>query len=84
MGRRASPAAERQIPLGDEASTDKVAMSRLVMWNRMSYVFAEILDGLSTSVADGVTRALGRPPRDFADYVGETAATGVWHAGPQS
>ena len=25
-----------------------------------------------------------RESRDFADYVRETAATGVWHAGPQS
>ena len=27
---------------------------------------------------DGVQRALGRPPRDFADYAATTAATGVW------
>lgn len=50
----------------------------------ITYLFAEVLDGRNASVADGVTRALGRPPRDFADYVRETAATGVWHAGPQS
>ena len=29
-------------------------------------------------------QAIGRPPRDIADYVRETATTGVWHAGPQS
>ena len=46
----------------------------------ITYLFAEVLDGRNASVADGVTRALGRPPRDFADYVRETAATGVWHA----
>ena len=56
-------------------------MSRLVTWNRMSYLFAEVRDGRNASVADGVTRALGRPPRDFADYVRET---GAWNAGPQS
>jgi uncharacterized protein YbjT (DUF2867 family) len=50
----------------------------------VTYLFAEVLDGRNASVADGVTRALGRPPHDFADYVRETAATGVWHAGPQS
>ncbi|MFF0416569.1 NmrA family transcriptional regulator, partial [Kitasatospora sp. NPDC004745] len=26
----------------------------------------------------GVRRALGREPRDFADYAREAAATGVW------
>ena len=31
-----------------------------------------------TPLADGVQRALGRPPREFSDYVRRTAATGVW------
>ncbi|MGW2013948.1 NAD(P)H-binding protein [Streptomyces sp. NPDC001927] len=30
-------------------------------------------------LADGVQRALGREPRDFAAYARATAATGVWH-----
>ncbi|WP_404957679.1 hypothetical protein [Streptomyces sp. 147326] len=30
------------------------------------------------TLADGVQRALGREPRDFADYVRRTATTGVW------
>ncbi|MFD0145616.1 MULTISPECIES: NAD(P)H-binding protein [unclassified Streptomyces] len=30
-------------------------------------------------LADGVQRALGREPRDFADYVRTAAVTGVWH-----
>jgi uncharacterized protein YbjT (DUF2867 family) len=42
------------------------------------YLFTEILDGRSSSIADGIPRALGRPAKDFADYVRETAATGVW------
>ena len=29
-------------------------------------------------LTDGVQRALGREPRDFADYARRTAATGVW------
>ncbi|MFE4977839.1 NmrA family transcriptional regulator, partial [Kitasatospora sp. NPDC056651] len=29
---------------------------------------------------DGVRRALGREPRDFADYARAAAATGVWNA----
>ena len=44
------------------------------------YLFTELFDGRNASVEDGVTRALGRPPRDFADYVRDTAATGVWNA----
>lgn len=42
------------------------------------YLFTTVLDGRNTQVADGVMQALGRPPRDFADYATRTAATGVW------
>jgi hypothetical protein len=38
----------------------------------------EVFDGRNESLADGVQRALGRPPRDFADFVRSTAASGVW------
>lgn len=44
----------------------------------VTYLFKEVLDGRNASVQDGVRRALGRPARDFSDYVGDTAATGVW------
>jgi uncharacterized protein YbjT (DUF2867 family) len=46
------------------------------------YLFTTVLDGRNTPLADGVQRALGRAPRDFADYARRTAATGVW-CGPQ-
>ena len=42
------------------------------------YLLTSVLDGRNTPVADGVQRALGRPARDFSDYVQRTAATGVW------
>ncbi|MCE6980761.1 NmrA family transcriptional regulator [Pseudomonas frederiksbergensis] len=42
------------------------------------YLFTTVLDGRNTPIADGVQRALGRPARDFTDYVRRTAATGVW------
>ncbi|MCP1518677.1 uncharacterized protein YbjT (DUF2867 family) [Pseudomonas migulae] len=42
------------------------------------YLFTTVLDGRNTPAADGVQRALGRPARDFSDYVHRTAATGVW------
>jgi uncharacterized protein YbjT (DUF2867 family) len=47
----------------------------------LNHLFTEVL-GSKAQLADGVQRALGREPKDFADYARETAATGVW--GPTS
>jgi uncharacterized protein YbjT (DUF2867 family) len=47
----------------------------------VSELFEEVLDGRNEILTDGVRRALGRAPRDFADYARATAATGVWRAG---
>jgi len=47
----------------------------------VDYLFATVLDGRNARPADGVRRALGREPRDFADYARETATTGVWNVG---
>lgn len=47
----------------------------------VSELFAEVLDGRNAHLTDGVRRALGRDPRDFADYARRTAATGVWSTG---
>ena len=44
----------------------------------LRYLFTEVLDGRNAHVTDGVQRALGRPPRDFADYACDAAETGVW------
>lgn len=49
----------------------------------ITYLFSEVLDGRNASVEDGVRRALGRPARDFSDYVRAAAATGVWSPGPR-
>lgn len=38
----------------------------------------EVLDGRNAHVNDGVQRALGREPRDFADFARDAAARGVW------
>jgi uncharacterized protein YbjT (DUF2867 family) len=46
----------------------------------LTYLFGEVVDGRNASTTDGVRRALGREPRDFADYTRETAASGVWNA----
>jgi len=44
----------------------------------LTYLFGEVLDGRNASLTDGVRRALGREPKDFADYARDAAATGVW------
>ncbi|WP_272003180.1 NAD(P)H-binding protein [Roseovarius sp. ZX-A-9] len=38
----------------------------------------ETLDGHNAHVTDGVQRALGRPPRDFADFARAAARSGTW------
>lgn len=48
---------------------------------RLSGLMAEVFDGRRANLAEGVQRALGRQPRDFTDYVRETAPTGVWNGG---
>ena len=52
-----------------------------VLIDLVLYLFTTVLDGRNTPVADGVQRALGRPARDFGDYVRRTAATGIWGNG---
>jgi len=37
-----------------------------------------VLDGRNAHLSDGVRRALGREPKDFAVYARETAASGIW------
>jgi uncharacterized protein YbjT (DUF2867 family) len=41
-------------------------------------LFTMILDGRSQYLADGVQRALGRQPRDFAHFARDAAAGGAW------
>lgn len=38
----------------------------------------ETLDGRNENVCDGVERALGRPPRDFAEFATTAAKAGAW------
>jgi uncharacterized protein YbjT (DUF2867 family) len=41
-------------------------------------LFTQILDGRNANLTNGVRRALGREPKDFADYARDAAASGVW------
>ncbi len=44
----------------------------------LNYLFAIVLDGRNASLGDGVQKALGREPRDFADFCRGAATSGVW------
>jgi uncharacterized protein YbjT (DUF2867 family) len=43
----------------------------------LNHLFTEVL-GSKAQLGDGVRRAIGRAPKDFADYARDAAATGVW------
>ena len=63
-----------------EAFVSEIAKSgapKDVTW-MLDYLFATVLDGRNAHLTDGVARALGRPPKDFADYARDVAATGLW------
>jgi uncharacterized protein YbjT (DUF2867 family) len=41
-------------------------------------LFAHVLDGHNESLADGIQRALGRPPHDFETFAAAAARSGAW------
>jgi len=70
------------VPVPHEAFVQGVADSgapKDVVW-MLDYLFATVLDGRNAYLTNGVQRALGRPPKDFADYAKAVAATGIWNA----
>ncbi len=70
-----------QLDIDDYASALEAAEVPGSLATLITYLFREVLDGRNASVQDGVRLALGRPPRDFSEYVRATAATGVWSPG---
>lgn len=46
----------------------------------VDYLVTTVLDGRNEFLTTGVEAALGRPPRDFADYARRTAASGIWNS----
>ena len=72
----------RYVPISIEESAAAAAEQGVPgeVIELLSYLFAEVLDGRNTHLADGVERALGRAPRDFSEYARDAAATGVWSA----
>ncbi|WP_328827877.1 NAD(P)H-binding protein [Streptomyces sp. NBC_00252] len=44
-------------------------------------LFESLLDGRNSYLSEGVQEVLGREPRDFAEFVRDAAAAGVWKVG---
>lgn len=44
----------------------------------LNYLFETVLDGRNEHVCDGVRRALGREPADFADFARRISERGIW------
>lgn len=59
------------------AELTKSGAPKDVVW-MLDYLFSTVLDGRNVHLTDGVERALGRPPKDFADYARDVAASGTW------
>ena len=70
----------RYVPIGMEDFVSGAASQGVPpdVVSLLRYLFAEVLVPENADVADGVQRALGRQPRDFAHYARDSAATGVW------
>jgi uncharacterized protein YbjT (DUF2867 family) len=69
-----------QVPLEAFASELRGAGEPDEVVDLLCYLFGEVLDGRNAHLTDGVEQALGRPPRDFGDFVRDAASTGVWDA----
>ncbi|MCZ6869459.1 MAG: NAD(P)H-binding protein [Gammaproteobacteria bacterium] len=68
-----------QIP--EEAFGQAIAESGApedIVW-LLNYLFETVLDGRNSYVCDGIKRALGREPTDFAEYARRIAARGIWN-----
>jgi uncharacterized protein YbjT (DUF2867 family) len=77
---RAAGREVRFIQIPPEAFASAIAESGApdeIAW-LLNYLFDTVLDGRNAYVCDGVQRALGRAPRDFADYARKIADSGLW------
>lgn len=69
----------RHVPISFEAFHANIAASSdTFVADVFTAIARETLDGRNEAVCDGVQRALGRPPRDFAEYAAAAARAGAW------
>ncbi len=77
---RASGREIQYIQIPHEAFAAGIAESGApddIVW-LLDYLFSTVLDGRNAYVCDGVQRALGREPTDFAEYARRIAESGTW------
>ena len=71
----------RHIPISfDDFHANVAASGGEFVADVFTAIARETLDGRNARTADGVEQALGRKPRDFADFAAAAAASGAWHA----
>lgn len=70
----------RYIPVNSEEFGAELASYGMLKEDatHLAELLSEVLDGRSAHLGDGVQRALGRAPRDFAEYARNAAAAGAW------
>jgi len=69
----------RHIPISFEDFHANIAQSGgTFVADVFTAIARETLDGRNAQTADGVMQALGRPPRDFADFARGAARAGAW------
>ena len=81
---RASGREIRYTQIPSEAFAAAIAESGApndIAW-LLDYLFSTVLDGRNAIVCDGIQRALGREPTDFAEYARRIADSGVWNVSP--
>lgn len=71
----------QHLPISFEEFHAEVARSSgEIIAGVIAEIARETLDGRNAHLTDGVQRALGRPPKDFADYARDAARSGAWSA----
>lgn len=68
----------REVPVDAFAKSLAEAGLPAEMVALVRYLFTTVLDGRNAAPTQGVQQALGRQPRDFADYARKAAAQGAW------
>src|SRR5919112_4305835 len=77
---RAAGRKVRYVPISTEEFASALSQGGVPseVTEPMIYLFTKVLDGRNAHLTAGVRRALGREPKDFADYARDTAITDVW------
>jgi uncharacterized protein YbjT (DUF2867 family) len=71
----------QHIPISfDDFHANVAAAGGEFVANVFTAIARETLDGRNAHTTDGVMQALGRPPRDFAEFAADAARAGAWPA----